>query len=201
MSFWLSVLRADRCFAGKVPAFFARAGVTTGAMWCAFAAGAAYAADAAGDLSDLILNLSRYTSWPASPARKQLTVCYAHGGALTPSALITDQNISIRGLPVQWRQIAAPAQIPGCMVLWLNADVRPAPRDWLTVAADQPILTLSNYADFTADGGVVGAYRIGPDWRFEINLDALQRTRLNIAAAALRLSQKPKFATGTGESR
>ena len=53
-------------------------------------------------------------------------------------------------------------------------------------------MTLSNFADFTADGGVVGAYRVGADWRFEINLEALQRTHLNIAAAALRLSQKPK---------
>jgi hypothetical protein len=47
----------------------------------------------------------------------------------------------------------------------------------------------------------VGAYRVGTDWRFEINLEALQRTNLNIAAAALRLSQKPKAAPGTGESR
>ncbi len=180
---------------------FAKASLTAAAAFCALASGTVHAADGGGDLSDLILNLSRYTSWPASPARKQLTVCYAHGGAMTTNALVTDQNVSIRGLPVQWRQIATPAQIPGCMVLWLNADVRPAPRDWLAVAADQPILTLSNFADFTADGGVVGAYRVGADWRFEINLEALQRTHLNIAAAALRLSQKPKVAPGTGESR
>jgi len=180
---------------------FTKASLTVAALFCALASCTVHGADAGGDLSDLILNLSRYTSWPVSPARKQLTVCYAHGGALAPGALVTDQNVSIRGLPVQWRQITTPAQIPGCMVLWLNADVRPAPRDWLAVAADQPILTLSNFADFTADGGVVGAYRVGADWRFEINLEALQRTHLNIAAAALRLSQKPKAAPGTGESR
>jgi len=185
----------------RVTVPFAKASLTAAAAFCALASGTVHAADGGGDLSDLILNLSRYTSWPVSPARKQLTVCYAHGGALAPGALVTDQNVSIRGLPVQWRQITTPAQIPGCMVLWLNADVRPAPRDWLAVAADQPILTLSNFADFTADGGVVGAYRVGADWRFEINLEALQRTHLNIAAAALRLSQKPKAAPGTGESR
>ena len=55
---------------------------------------------------------------------------------MTTNALVTDQNVSIRGPPVQWRQIATPAQIPGCgMVLWLNADVRPAPRDWLAAAS------------------------------------------------------------------
>lgn len=193
LSFWSSVRRAG--------ARLARASLTVCALFCTLAAGSGHAADGGGDLSDLILNLSRYTSWPAAPARKQLTVCYAHGGAMPASGLTTDQNVSIRGLPVQWRQIGAPAQIPGCMVLWLNADVRPAPRDWLAVAADQPILTLSNYADFTADGGVVGVYRLGADWRFEINLEALQRTHLNIAAAALRLSQKPKAAPSTGESR
>lgn len=201
MSFWSLTLRDVGSTARGVAVLVSSAGLAVAAMFCVLAAGTAHAADGSGDLSDLILNLSRYTSWPASPTRKQLTVCYAHGGAMTTSALVTDQNVSIRGLPVQWRQIATPAQIPGCMVLWLNADVRPAPRDWLAVAADQPILTLSNYADFTADGGVVGAYRVGADWRFEINLEALQRTHLNIAAAALRLSQKPKAAPGTGESR
>ena len=155
----------------------------------------------AGDLADLILNLARYTTWPVSPSRNHLTICVAHGGALPASAFAMERSITIHGLPVSWRSVGTPAQIPGCMVLWLNADVRPAPRDWLAAAAEQPILTLSNFADFTADGGVVGVYRVGQDWRFEINLEALQRSRLNIAAAALRLSQRPKAVGSSGEPR
>ena len=66
---------------------------------------------------------------------------------------------------------------------------------------DQLILTLSNYADFTADGGVIGAYRVGPDWRFEINLETLQRSRINIAAVALRLSQKQRVTADSGAGK
>ena len=66
---------------------------------------------------------------------------------------------------------------------------------------DQPILTLSNYADFTADGGIIGAYRVGAHWRFEVNLEALQRLRLNVAAVALRLSQKPRVTADSGVGR
>jgi len=51
--------------------------------------------------------------------------------------------------------------------------VYPARRAWIAAVADQPILTLSNYADFTADGGVIGAYRVGSDWRFDVNLEVL----------------------------
>lgn len=79
--------------------------------------------------------------------------------------------------------------------------MRPAPRAWIAAVTNQPILTLSNYADFTADGGIIGAYRVRPDWRFEVNLEASQRSRINIAAVALRLSQKPRALTTVGETR
>ena len=158
----------------------------------------------AGDLSDFIVNIARYTSWPGDLAKKGLTVCFAHGGALAApatSATSGDPPREVKGLPVTWRQITAPAQLPGCNIVWLNADVRPAPGQWLLALHDQPILTLSNYADFTADGGIIGAYRLGGEWRFEVSLEALQRSRLNISAVALRLSQRARPKTATGESR
>jgi YfiR/HmsC-like len=159
-------------------------------------------AASAGDLSDFILNVSRYAAWPADPSRKTLTICHAHGGASHTGGLATDVPAVVKGLTVVWRAVANVSQVPGCNVLWLNADVRPAPREWLAATHDLPILSISNYADFTADGGIVGAYRVGNDWRFEINLESLQRSKINIAAAALRLSQKPRTTSvGTGEVR
>lgn len=154
-----------------------------------------------GALAEFILNLARYASWPATPPRRNITICFAHGGALSPASLQADPAATVRGLPVVWKPITSAAQLSGCAVVWLNADVRPAPRDWIVGVAEQPVLSISNYADFTADGGVVGAYRVGEDWRFEINLEALSRSRLNIAAAALRLSQRPKPATAAAEPR
>ena len=156
----------------------------------------------AGDLSDFILNVSRYAAWPTDPTRKVLTICHAHGGATHTGGLATDVPAVVKGLTVVWRAVTNVSQVPGCNVLWLNADVRPAPREWLAATHDLPILSISNYADFTADGGIVGAYRVGNDWRFEINLESLQRSKINIAAAALRLSQKPRStSTGSGEAR
>ena len=85
--------------------------------------------------------------------------------------------------------------------MWLNSDVRPAPRAWIAAVTDQPVLTLSKYAAFTADGGIISAYRVGGDWRFEVNLETLQRSHINIAAVALRLSQKPRPSASAGETR
>ena len=53
------------------------------------------------------------------------------------------------GSPLVWQASNAPLQATGCNIVWLNSDVRPAPREWLKAVNDQPILTLSNYADFT----------------------------------------------------
>jgi len=149
-------------------------------------------ASPSADIADFIVNIARYTSWPKAAHATSLTLCYAHGGALAIAPIATDQVPSVKGVPVIWQAINAPLQAAGCNIVWLNSDVRPAPREWLKVVNDQPILTLSDYADFTADGGIIGAYRVGPDWSFEINLEALQRSRINIAAVALRLSQKQR---------
>ncbi len=161
---------------------------------------AANATQGNGDVAEFIVNFVRYTAWPADPSRKAVTICYAHGGALAPAAITVEQPMTVKGLTLAWRQISLPSHTAGCDALWLNADVRPAPREWLVATNEKPVLTISNYADFTADGGIVGAYRAGSDWRFEVNLEALHRARINIAAAALRLSQKPK-STPTGEPR
>jgi hypothetical protein len=152
----------------------------------------ALASPGSGDVAEFIANFVHYTAWPPDSSRKMIAVCYAHGGALAASAMTVEHPVSVKGYPLAWRLIGQPGQAPGCDVLWLNADVRPAPREWLSAISDKPVLTISNYADFTADGGIVGAYRVGSDWRFEVNLEALQRARISIAAAALRLSQKPK---------
>jgi hypothetical protein len=162
------------------------------------------------DVAEFILNIARYASWPKGSVVKTLTACYAVGAA--PVALAAPagpsvpmaQDSVVKGVPVIWLPITTPQQIAGCHIVWLSADVRPAPRRWIAAVLDQPVLTLSNYADFAADGGVIGAYRVGQDWRFEINIEALQRSGVNISATALRLSQKPRAivgAVGTGEPR
>ncbi len=169
-------------------------------LLCAFSVPSVASAESiadAGDLTDFIVNIARYTFWPGDLTNKGLTVCFAHGGSLVaPGASATaaisgDMPREVRRLPVMWRQITAPTQVPGCNIVWLHADVRPAPREWLSALHDRPVLTLSNYADFTADGGIIGAYRLAGEWRFEVSLEALQRSHLSISAVALRLSQRP----------
>lgn len=153
------------------------------------------------DVAAFIVNVARYTSWPKAAPLESLTVCYAHGGAEPAAASISASDWIVKGMPVHWLRISSPQQVAGCNIVWVNADAHPAPRAWIAAIADQPILTLSNYADFTADGGIIGAYRVGPDWRFEVNLEALQRSRINIAAVALRLSQKQRASDTRGQTR
>ena len=175
-----------------------------GFLLCAFSLPSVASADStadASDLSDFIVNIARYTSWPGDVASKGLTVCFAHGGSSMAAAIASETPREVRRLPVTWRQITSPAQVPGCNIVWLHADVRPAPREWLSALHDKPILTLSNYADFTADGGIIGGYRLAGEWRFEVSLEALQRSRLSISAVALRLSHKPRSTAAVGEQR
>ncbi|MBC7708438.1 MAG: YfiR family protein [Rhizobacter sp.] len=155
----------------------------------------------ANDVAELIVNIARYSSWPKMVSLKSLTVCYAHGGAAPVMAPIAANDWVVKGMTVNWLAISSPKQIVGCNIVWLNFDVRPSPRAWIAAVTDQPILTLSNYADFAADGGIIGAYRVGPDWRFEVNLEALQRSQINISAVALRLGQKPRSSAALGAPR
>ena len=153
------------------------------------------------DVAELIVNIAHYSSWPKTAPPKSLTVCIAHGGAAQVVAPISATDWTVKGMAVKWLAISSPEQVIGCNIVWLNFDVRPSPRSWIAAVTGQPILTLSNYTDFTADGGIIGAYRVGPDWRFEVNLEALQRSQINIAAVALRLGQKPRASAAVGAPR
>ena len=155
----------------------------------------------ANDVAEFIINIARYSSWPKTTSLKSLTVCYAHGSAAPVVAPISANDWMVKGMAINWLAISSPQQITGCNIVWLNSDVRPPPRVWVAAITDQSILTLSNYADFTADGGIIGAYRVGLDWRFEVNLEALQRSQINIAAVALRLGQKPRPSAAVGAPR
>lgn len=155
---------------------------------------------APGELADFIVNIARYTSWPKPIPPTTLTICYATGGGEAITGATIDSDRMVKGVAIKWLLIASPQQMPGCNAVWLYSDVRPAPRAWIAAVVDQPVLTMSNYADFTADGGILGAYRVGSDWKFEINLEALHRSRLSIAAVALRLSQRPPT-VASGERR
>ena len=104
-------------------------------------------------------------------------------------------------MPVAWQATNASRQVVGCNIVWLYSDLRPAPHEWLNAVNDQPILILSNYADIPADGGIIRGFRVDSDWRFEINLEALQRSSVNIAAVALRLSQKQRVTADSGVRR
>lgn len=180
-----------------------RFGVLLGALGfaLAFLTAPVRAAEPEGELSDFIVSLVRYTVWPAQaiPPNRVLTICFTHGVGLEAPELDPGKDATVRGLTVRWRETRTPMELPGCSALWLDAEVQPAPKFWLAKIANSPVLTLSDHTDFTAEGGIIGAYRTGSEWRFEVNLEALRRSELSLAAAVLRLGQRPRYAATPGK--
>lgn len=139
---------------------------------------------------ELLVDFARYASWPAPRRRGNLVICMA-GNPLPLLDTTAAAQAQVKGFQsIEFIEVEAPIGSERCHVLWLAANVRPSPRAWIQSLPRADILTLSDHADFALDGGIVSAWQSQGDWRFEINMEALQRSGILLSASVLRLSRK-----------
>lgn len=97
-------------------------------------------------------------------------------------------NDSIDDRPVRVLRIVDAAQGRGCDIVYLSAfdgeDLRPA----LTVLTGADVLTVSDAPDFLALGGMIQFVLVGDHVRFQVNLDAVERTHLVLSSELLRVA-------------
>lgn len=141
-------------------------------------------------LVEMLVDFARYAKWSGDRASGVFKLCFV-GYTPTPAELLAAKQSARRPFQsVEVIEISNPAAARGCHVLWLAANARPAPRHWVSALPQPDTLTFSDHADFAVDGGVVAVWRDQSDWRFEINIESLQRSGVVLSASVLRLSRR-----------
>jgi hypothetical protein len=162
----------------------------TAFMW----AGNTLAEDSAMIRLGFLLNFARYVEWPAIALKPgaPLRFCLAPGDADMASQFNELASQSIHGRSIQVKQIARPADVGGCHLLYLPAEIPGGLSGWLGAAQQTGALTVGDLPDLVEAGGIIGLVPVGGRYRFDVNLGVARQADLRFSSQLLKLARTVK---------
>lgn len=131
-----------------------------------------------------VFNFVKFVEWPPARSGTPLTICFI-GGDGVYAALndgIADKRVGARSLSAL--KLAEPASADICSVLYIEASLAAS----YPLAPDLPVLTISDAANFTVWGGMIGLFTENHRLRFAINARSAHRAGLRISSDLLKLA-------------
>jgi len=147
-----------------------------------------------------LYNFAKFIEWPnqAFPARDSaFTICLADDSFHTAVEKAVQGEVW-NGRPLSVKQIDSGGDVRGCQVVYISRSAAQKSMEILMAAANAPVLTVGETADFIAAGGIIRFTESGHRIRFEINPDAADRASLRVSSRLLRLADivRPRARAG-----
>jgi hypothetical protein len=140
----------------------------------------------------LLLNFAKFTEWPAdSPQARRPVVSICVLGR-DPFGEVLDRTVAGRsagGRTVVVKRYDGGEGPGSCNVVFVASPESGQLLEQLRALADEPILTVGETDSFAARGGVIGLVVEGDFVRFEVNLAAAARARLQLSSKLLGLAR------------
>lgn len=142
-------------------------------------------------MSALILGFVRYSEWPAANGEESapLVVCVAGRPPLVRALNHAVSGKVVQGHPLQAREVRTPPETGQCKVLFVSSGSKRSVEAMLTAVRGIPVLTIGDSDEILQAGGMVQFFEEDGKMRFAVNLEALNRSKVNVSARLLRLGQ------------
>ena len=138
-----------------------------------------------------LFNFSQFVDWPAdsfateeAPLVIGILGSNPFGGYL--ESAITGEKV--KGRPVVIRQYSNAADIKDCHILFINITEDKKREDIIAQLKGRGILTVSDAADFSRQGGMIRFFTVENKIKFQINPEASKEANLVISSKLLRLA-------------
>lgn len=147
-------------------------------------------AAAAPDLqAAFLLNFARFTEWPSSPVHQKLVICVYGDDRLGDAVMRALRGQTIDGRDVVLSRLKADSAVVHCQVMFVARGAITSGRPLLERASTLPVLTVSDQAGFAASAGIIELFVEDGRMRFAVNVDAAQRSNLNLSSRLLGLAK------------
>ena len=139
-----------------------------------------------------LFNFANYVEWPPETfkeANSPLTYCTV---GEDPFEGVLDQSLNAKSVgthPLRVQHLKAPENFQGCQIVFIGANEKKRIAAILETLKQAPVLVVGESSHFVQQGGTVGFLSEENTVRFEVNLDAAQRARLNISATLLSVAK------------
>jgi hypothetical protein len=148
-----------------------------------------------------LFRFAQYVEWPAPKATEDpfvIAVTGAEDVAVHLERLL--YGMTVNGRRAEVRRITRPQELDGVHILYVGARAFARTRPLRAAAIEQPILVVTDDQNGLDGGGVINFIELGRNLRFEISLNAADRSGLKINASLLavaaRVERRPQSAIG-----
>jgi hypothetical protein len=138
-----------------------------------------------------LFRFASYVEWPEAArgdAAFLIGVIGAEDVAVHLEHLIN--GMSVHSRPVRVRRVAKPQDLDGIHILYVGSRVFRSSRPLRALAIGKPILIVTDSPHGFAGGGVINFIEVNRNLRFEISLDAAERSGLKIDSALLSVAAR-----------
>jgi uncharacterized protein DUF4154 len=139
-----------------------------------------------------LYNFAKFVKWPAdafSDPDEPVTICVLGQSPLGSVLAGMARGKWVEDRPLTVRLLPKPQQMGACQILFIAASEKK--RVWMLLdqIAGANILTVGEFDEFTAVGGMVNLKRNGTSVRIQVALDAVEHGRLLISSRLLSLAE------------
>lgn len=140
--------------------------------------------------SVIVLNFLRFSTWPGtSAAEEALTVGVLGRSSFTAALRRTTAGKAVNGHPVKVVEIKDSADAGSCQVVYFATERQAEVKAGLAAAVAARALTIGQSAGFLESGGAVRLFQDDDRMTFEVGLEALKHSGVEINSRLLRLGQ------------
>jgi hypothetical protein len=145
-----------------------------------------------------LFRFAQYVEWPAAPSEEPFVIAVsgAEEVAVHLERLLPGMTVDKRRVVV--RRVTRAQELDGVHILFVSADAFRRTRGLRTRAAQKPILIVTEDENGLDGGGVINFIEVNRNLRFEISLNAADRSGLKINSALLsvaaRVERRPQGA-------
>jgi YfiR/HmsC-like len=138
-----------------------------------------------------LFNFTKFVRWPvAADVSNEFRICVVGDQAFAASLDAIIKGESADGRPLVRHEPASVDTARGCQILFIGREASPREARLLPALRDLPVLTVGDAPTFLAQGGAIRFVRTGDRLRFDVNIAAAARARLDISSKLLRVARK-----------
>lgn len=145
-----------------------------------------------------LFRFAQYVEWPESPADAPFVIGITGAEEVAVHLERLVPGMKVNGRPITIRRVARVQDLDGVHILFVSASAFDRTRSLRARAIEKPILLVTETEDGMNGGAVINFIEVNRNLRFEISLNAADRSGLKVNSALLsvaaRVERRPQGA-------
>jgi hypothetical protein len=147
--------------------------------------------------ASLLLNFAKFAEWPSGSqqaAAARVAICVLGNDPFGDVLESTMAGRTVGGHPVEVRRYRTLDGIDSCHVLYISGSESRRLPDVLATVGGAPVLTVGEFNDFDARGGIIRLVVQNNRAGFVVNLSATERSHLRLSSRLLAVARSVRRA-------